>query len=415
MPVDAVLVGAGARGFGAYGAYALSHPEDLRFVAVAEPDERRRSRFGEDHGIPPSHRFGNWEELLGQPQLASAAINATMDGDHLPSTKGLLGHGYHVLLEKPIAATPADCVRLVQAAADAGRLLQISHELRYAPFFRAVHDLVRSGRLGEMVSLDWRENLSYLHFAHSYIRGRWSNSATSTPMIVSKCTHDMDQILWIVDRVPSRIASFGSLRHFQSKHADPAIPERCTDGCPIEQDCLYYSPRQYLGSRRWGAISLADLQHGPYGRCVFRSDNDAVDHQVVIVDFQDGPAVSLTMQGASHVEGRTLRIDGLQATLVASQARNQLIVHDHGTGEAETISPTIMSGSHGGGDEGLVAAFVAATLDDHSPISTSGAESLESHLMAFAAEEARMTGRVIDMEEYRARWPVGRSGPLTSE
>src|SRR5262245_25444079 len=110
--IEAVLVGAGNRGYGTYGAYALRNPGQLRFVAVVEPDEGRRARFAESHGIASDCQFRSWEELMERPLLAQAAVDATMDQQHVASASALLGAGYEVLLEKPIATTARECVEL---------------------------------------------------------------------------------------------------------------------------------------------------------------------------------------------------------------------------------------------------------------------------------------------------------------
>lgn len=418
-PIDAVLVGAGNRGHFVYGAYALRHPDQLRFVAVAEPDEGRRQRFAQAHAIPPERQFPSWQALAEQPPLAPALVNATMDGDHFASGTAFLAAGYHLLLEKPMATTPEACLALVRRAERHGLVLQIGHVLRYAPFFVAIHDLVRSGRLGEIVSVDWRENLVYWHFAHSFVRGRWANRERSAPMILAKCCHDLDLLVWIFGRRCERVTSFGSLTHFRPERVSPEIPERCTDGCPIADDCLYDAQRLYLGGIVGQfALTAASLDRspegirhaietGPYGRCVFRCDNDVVDHQVVVLELDGGLSVSLTMQGASHVEGRTVRIDGLRATLLANQARNEIVVADHRTGQQEIIHPAQGIGGHGGGDEGVIRAFLDGLRHDTRAVLTSGRESLESHLIAFAAEEARTTRTVVTMAAYRERLEAG--------
>jgi predicted dehydrogenase len=411
---DAVMVGAGSRGYRAYGPYAIAHPEEIRFVAVAEPDEGRRRRFADAHGISPDRCFASWEDMLDGPRLADVAINATMDRSHLASTSALLESGYNVLLEKPMATTPEACVELVQAAKDAGRMLMICHVLRYAPFFRAVHEIVTSGRLGDLVTVDWRENLSYRHFAHSYVRGRWADGDATAPMLLAKCCHDLDQLVWTVGRPVRGVASFGSLRHFGPNAVAPEIPARCSDGCPIADSCMYYAPRQYLDpevGHFFSALAgfpdsspetvMGELRTGPYGRCVYRSDNNVVDHQVVVMDF-DGMAVTLTMQGTSHVEGRTIRIDGMRATMLANEHRNQIEIHDHGSKRAETITPGGAEGGHGGGDAGIMAAFLAVLRGDESQALSAAEKSLESHFLAFAAERARLERRVIDMDAYRA-------------
>ena len=418
-PIDAVMVGAGSRGHFVYGTYALRHPNEVRFVAVAEPDEGRRRRFAAAHAIPAGRQYASWEEVARLPRLAPALVNATMDGDHYASGIALLEAGYHLLLEKPMSTTPARCVELVRVAERHQRVLQIGHVLRYAPFFEAIYQAIRSGRLGEIVSVDWREKV-YWHFAHSFVRGRWANSERAAPMILAKCCHDLDVLVWILGRRCQRISSFGSLTHFRPDRIGTEVPERCTDGCPLADDCLYNALRLYLdpvvGEFALNAVSLdrrpESIRHalktGPYGRCVYRCDNDVVDHQVVMMELDSGLVVSLTMQGSSHVEGRTVRIDGLRATLLGNQARNELVIADHRTGETEVIRPPRGVGGHGGGDEGVMRAFVESVRQGATETLTSGWESLESHLMAFAAEQSRTTGEVVQMAEYRATFDAAR-------
>ena len=412
-PVELVLVGAGGRGYHAYGRYAREHPAEVRFTAVVEPDAGRRQRFAEAHHIPPDRQLHSWEELIERPQLAPAAVNTTMDRTHHPSTLALLEAGYDVLLEKPMATSADECVELVHAAEGRGRILEICHVLRYAPFFRAVHDVVSGGRLGDIVSLQWNENLVYWHFAHSFVRGNWGNAERSGPMILTKCCHDLDLLVWMLG-TPESLSSYGSLTHFRADRVGPEIPERCTDGCPIAVDCPYYAPRLYIernpGNWARDPLSLdhspAALQHaletGPYGRCVFRSDNDVVDHQVVLLHYPNGLTASLTMQGASPVEGRTLRIDGTRATLFGNEARKELELHDHLTSKSERIVPPVPQTGHGGGDAGVMRDFLRGLQSEDRAVLTSASESLVSHLLAFAAEEARITHQVIDTRTYWA-------------
>lgn len=414
-PVELVMVGAGNRGYLAYGAFAERNPSQAKFVAVVEPDDARRGRFANAHRIPKARQFRSWEDIAGRPPLAPALINATLERAHRASTLGLLAAGYEMLLEKPMAITPGECIEIAAAAESQGRLLQIAHVLRYAPFFVALREIIASGRLGAIVSVDWRENLAYWHYAHSYVRGSWANTARAGPMILTKCCHDLDLLVWIFGRC-ELLSSSGSLTHFTRDAVGPEIPERCTDGCPIAEACPYFAPRVYLDRLRTKPDSFAvaavtldrtpegvmrALETGPYGRCVYRSDNDVVDHQVVLMRFAYGLSVSLTMQGSSHVEGRTVRIDGTRATLLANESRAEIEIHDHRTGNVEHIAKPRGVGGHGGGDEGLMRAFVGAINGDRATVLTSAREAVASHLLAFAAEEARVTGQAVDMERYR--------------
>ena len=414
-------MGAGNRGHLAYGAYALRHPDEVRFVAVAEPDDGRRRRFAEAHAIPPDRQFRSWAEVAARPRLAPALVNATQDRTHRQSALALLAAGYHMLLEKPIAPTAAECLEVAAAAERANRILQIGHVLRYAGFFRAIRDLVQDGGLGDVVSVDWRENLVYWHYAHSFVRGNWASAARSGPMILTKCCHDLDLLVWMFGPC-ERVSSAGSLTHFRPARVGPEIPERCTDGCPAADACPYFAPRVYLSrlaenpdgfavnavtSEHTPDGILRALESGPYGRCVYRSDNDVVDHQVVLLEFASGLSASLTMQAAAHVEGRTVRIDGTRATLLANESRLEIVVHDHLTGTQTVRRVPTSVGSHSGGDEGLMRAFVAQVRDGGSDGLTSARESVASHLLAFAAEEARARHVVVDVAAFERSIAAG--------
>jgi predicted dehydrogenase len=411
-PVEIALLGAGGRGTFAYGHYAQLNPHLVRFVAVAEPNEERRERFRQQHGIPAERSFTSWEELLAQPQLCEALLNATMDRMHVASTLAALDAGYDVLLEKPMAVTPEECVRLVLAAEERGRILQICHVLRYTQFWAKLHEIVQSGRLGRVINVDHRENVAYWHMAHSFVRGNWGSSTKSAPMILAKCCHDMDILYWILGAPVRRLSSFGRLSFYNAANAPAGAPARCTDGCPAQNECPFYAPRFYLNrGDGWPTNALTTdtspagvlraLQEGPYGRCVFRCDNDVVDHHVVNMELESDTTVTFTMQGHSHDNVRTLRYDGTRATLRASEAVDEIVVYDHLTGSVETFRPGHVDAGHGGGDAGIMLDFVAAVRrDGHAPGTTARA-SLESHLMAFAAEEARVSGQMLDMVAYR--------------
>jgi predicted dehydrogenase len=433
-PIELVLIGAGQRGAASYAPYALHHPDEARFVAVAEPDAGRRERFAHAHAIQPERRFASWEELLAQGQIADGALICTQDQLHVAPAVAAMELGYHVLLEKPMAPTLAECVRLVQVAERTGRILQIAHVLRYTDFFRRVHEIVASGRLGTIVTVEHRENVAYWHMAHSFVRGNWRRSDQASPMILAKCCHDLDILSWNMGEPCVRLSSVGSLVHFRPDRVRPEIPQRCTDNCPIELQCPFSAIGIYLdfrpfpdlasyrptphnpnpeAPRSWPFAVLTDdlsytgrlqaLKNGPYGRCVYRCDNNVVDHQVVTMEFAGGASVVLVMHGHSHEEHRSMRYDGTRATLRGRfGARPELTIHDHGTGSVEQVPLAPAVGGHGGGDAGLMAAFVR-TLRGQEDALTSARASLESHLLAFAAEEARQSGTVVNMGEFRAR------------
>jgi len=468
--ITAILLGVGNRGMDAYGKYALKYPDKLKFVAVAEPIQYRREKFAQLHDIPLKRMFNSWEEVLGEEKFADVAFVCTQDQMHIEPTLEALDRGYNVLLEKPMAHTLDGCIRIVKKVEETGRILGISHVLRYTNFFLTIKDTIIKGLLGDVVNISQRENVSWYHMAHSFVRGNWRNVNLSSPMILAKCCHDLDLLFWMVGVKPKKISSFGSLKHFTSSNAPKNSPKFCVEGCPIEKTCLYYAPRIYIDiipiiqilekSNQFGLKILANLRKkhvrllttlskpikllkrlrywkgwpveplysgrpeeaiedysdetkleilktSPYGRCVYKCDNDVVDHQVVNIEFDNNVTANLIMHGFSEREGRTLRIDGTKATLKGqfSDSGQEIILFDHFSGTKEVIFSeklTIEGSVHGGGDIALVDAFLETLHNSESQPLTNALETLESHLMAFAANESHLQTKVIDMENYRS-------------
>ena len=317
-----------------------------------------------------------------------------------------------------MATTLADTVRLVQTAERLGRGVWVCHTMRFADFYNTVRNVVQSGRLGDVVVVEHSENVSWFRMAHGFSRGNWGNSKTSAPMILTKCCHDMDVLHYILGRRVVRLSSFGSLFNLRPERAPhPDVPDRCTDGCPVEDECPHYAPRLYQEDYmepfvRNVSIDLSPeavleaLRTGPYGRCVYRLDNDVVDHQTVSMEFEGGTTVNFIMHGHSYHSSRTMRYDGTLATMTGRVTHQdpEVVIYDHAPGEpSERIVPQAR-GSHGGGDEAMLNAFVRAVRGEGPALINSARHALEGHLMAFAAEESRLNkGAVIDMEEFRTK------------
>jgi predicted dehydrogenase len=437
--VDVVLVGAGLRGMWSYGMHAAA--AGVRFVAVVDPVRSRAEAFADMHQIPPEHCHASVDAWLAAPRVAEAVVVATPDDAHVGPATAALEAGYHVLVEKPMAPSLAECVALVDLAERRGVGLHVCHVLRYTPFFRAVREVVASGRLGRVVSVHHHENVDARHMAHSYVRGAYRRADGANPMLLAKSCHDLDLLDWILDDPVVRLSSFGSLLHFRADAVGPEIPARCTDGCPIEARCAFSAIRAYAPDAPVAEPEIrlltqvfpltdppsfdppsrrAALADSPYGRCVYRCDNDVVDHQVVAMELASGATVAFTMHGHSHAEGRTLRIDGTEATLRAAFTEHdpEITVHPHGLDRVEPVAIDPTEGSslgHGGGDLGVLRAFAAwvatGTAGDElgavAELSSDGRTSLISHVLGWAAEEARHTGRVVDVAAYASRHGAG--------
>ena len=396
--------------------WALRHPDKARVTAVAEPRARYRERVGDAHGIPRERRFHDWRQALAQQRLADAIVVATPDRAHTGPALAAADRGYAILLEKPLATCEADCRRIVAAVQQAGVVCAVAHVLRYTPYTRLLKHVLDSGALGEIVSVDHLEPVGFWHHAHSYVRGNWRREDETGPMLLAKCCHDLDWLSYVIGQRCVAVASFGGLAHFRTDHRPSGAGERCV-ACDIEPGCAYSARRLYLGLLRCGVTGwpvdvlawppteaniTAALRDGPYGRCVWACDNDVVDHQVVTLSYHNGATASLTMTAFTRMRARETRIFGTRGELHGDGDR--IDVYDFLTGDTtrhETgLNPDgAISTGHGGGDDGVMADFIAAAAaGDPAMIATTPAHTLESHRIAFAAEVARRENRVVTLE-----------------
>ncbi|MEG0952181.1 MAG: Gfo/Idh/MocA family oxidoreductase, partial [Niameybacter sp.] len=317
--VTAIIVGGGLRGGFAYAPYAVSHPHEFKIVGVAEPIKERREFLKEKYQIDEAHCFESWEQILELPKFADAAMICTQDQMHFEPAMMALEQGYHLLLEKPIAPTEEECVAIADKATEKDLHVVVCHVLRYTTLFKTIKKLLDGGRIGQVVAMNHNENVNHIHYSHSFVRGNWGNSKTSTPMILAKCCHDLDIIQWLIGSRCTKVSSFGELTYFKAKNAPEGATMRCQDGCPHSATCPYDAPTVYVTEKKWGASAfcmepnnsekvLAALKENDYGRCVFHSDNDVVDHQIVTLNFENGVTVSLTMCAFTKDFTRTLKI-----------------------------------------------------------------------------------------------------------
>jgi predicted dehydrogenase len=408
--VRIALIGAGDRGKDRYGEFAIQYPENIEFVAVAEPNEMRRREFAQKHNIAPELQFESWEPLLSKERFCDGVIIATQDDMHFDPARIALKKGYHILLEKPMSNDVKECIELGKIAKESGKAFMICHVLRYTTFYSAIKEAIDKKLIGEVVNIQHNENIGYFHFAHSFVRGNWRNSKESSPLILAKSCHDMDLILWLAGKKCKKISSFGELTFFRKERAFENSGERCTQ-CLAEDTCPYSAKKLYYNTiGRWPATVISNIQtteaidkalaEGPYGRCVFKCDNDVVDHQVTIMEFENGVTASFNLSAFTNKVHRTLKIMGTEGELRADDSRNEIEVQRFASNEKLVINPKVITGGHGGGDHGIMEDFISLIKTNTGKALTSADISVESHIMSFAAEEARVTNKTISLEEF---------------
>jgi predicted dehydrogenase len=403
-PKTIAIIGAGERG--AYFARLVERNNPPgKIVAVAEPRAQYRQALVECHAIPAGNVFASWQEFVARPRLCDAVVS-TLDREHVGPAVACLQRGYDMLLEKPMGVTLAECRRIAAAQRKSKRIVGVCHSLRYQKGFRRVKELIAGGAIGQVMTLDLIEQVSFWHQAHSFVRGNWGNSRRSSPMLLAKSCHDLDYIAYLVDRPCRQVSSFGHRGYFRRANMPAGATPRCTDGCPHEPTCAYSAIRTYVNTSRehWPAsvvsadhsreAHLRAIRTGPYGRCVWQCDNDVVDHQVVALEFAGHVTATFTMTGFTQGGGRRLRVHGTRGELHFDE-RSILIKMFAGQSERR-IKLAAEHGGHGGGDPRVVTEWLAALRSrDDSRIVANAQESLKTHAIVFAAERSRVERRTV--------------------
>ncbi|MCE5341314.1 MAG: Gfo/Idh/MocA family oxidoreductase [Planctomycetaceae bacterium] len=412
--VKVVLLGAGSRG-NVYSNYIQQHSGDVELVGLAEPREYYRNQFAQKHKIPKENVFEDWQGLASKDKFADAVIIALQDSIHVEPAVAFAKKGYHILLEKPMATTEQGCRQIVDAVKKANIIFGVCHVLRYTPYSQKLKNILDSGRIGEIVSIQHLEPVGYWHQAHSFVRGNWRNESQSTFMLMAKSCHDLDWIRFMSGSKCVKVSSFGNLKYFTKANKPKGASDRCLD-CIHEPNCPYSAKKIYMsfankGHFCWPVDTITNdltvegvlnaIKTGPYGRCVYSCDNDVVDHQVVNMLFEDGKTATFTMTAFTELTNRRTRIFGTKGAIDGDGTK--IKIYDFLTDKKEEIDTTPADSSiyvgHGGGDEGLMNNFISALAgNDRSKILTGPDETLESHLMVFAAERSRRNGNIVSVE-----------------
>ena len=419
----AVLVGLGHR-TACYAHYAKENCDEMVVVGLADPDARRLTHFAEKWGVPPERCFTTAQELAEVDRFADFAVNGTMDELHIETTIPLVEAGYHVLLEKPIAPDEKQLMRLRGAVKKSGVKVVICHVLRYAPFYRRIKERIVAGEIGEIMHIRTSERVSYHHNAVAFVRGKWRKRSVN-PMLLAKCCHDLDLICWYLSGVrPTKVSSMGGRHFFTPDNAPPLAGENCFN-CEIERDCIHSAIRHYLDNRWWQFYALAGqaeyetgqevdreaaeshLSKGQYNTCVWKSDGDVVDRQSVVIEFENGVVATHDLVTNTARATRTVDITGSEGEISGDMESGRFTIrHANPLSGGEFIEEVVdcgVSGDlHGGGDARLVADFLAVMKGEEPSISTTTLQdSLNSHLIAYAADRSMLESITVDLMDER--------------
>ena len=399
--IDVVIVGCGWRGQ-VFAEYAKDHPEEMKVLAIADKKEHLRKKMKKEYGIEDKYIFSDYHDLFKQGKIGDAIFIATQDNQHIEPAMMALQVGYrNLMVEKPIDKDINLCNKLKERADELGAKVQICHSLRFSPFYRKMKEIIDSGIIGDIKHINQEEGVGYFHYSHSFVRGDWCNEDESSPMILAKCCHDMDILLYLTDSHAKEVSSYAFNEFFSEKNAPKGCAKRCID-CSIRDNCVFdaikiYTERESFYDSAVNKEGFTDfdeaMRKGRYGRCVYHCKNNVVEQQSVNVMFTNRITATLTMNAFTKEDNRETRIMGTRGELSGSFQENIIRVKPF-LGEVIEYEVERIDSGHGGADTVTVADFIASARGEKemcTPIEIS----IESHMMCHAAEVSRKEGRSV--------------------
>jgi predicted dehydrogenase len=417
--LSVAIIGCGSRGF-CYGIPMSKQEDKYKVVSVCDISKEKLARAKKEFSVGDAALFLDEKEFFKE-RRADVLVLATQDRDHVRQCVKALELGYDVLLEKPVSPLKSELEELLVAQKKYEKKVVVCHVLRYPPGLVKVKEILNSVVIGQLVRIESLEQVAYWHHAHSFVRGNWRNDSETSPMIMQKCCHDLDLIQYYVGAKCKSVYSVGSLKFFNSQNQPKDAANRCAEckyinECPYSAENLYIKRWKLLGepSFRW-PFNVVDSSNpnteesirkaysgNQYGRCVFACDNNVVDNQAVMMSFENGVEVSLVMTAFTAGAGRKITVHGTLGEIELLDEQDVLRVSVYGKEPILYKISELISGddefSHGGGDIRLVDDFYEVVANGK-VADTSLEASVESHLIALAAEESRMTGKVVKIHE----------------
>ncbi len=406
------VIGLGNRGTEYMGFLKAFHSSRVEIHALCDIRQQALDDISPKFSVPKERQFISTESFFAQGVISDALIISTQDASHYEIAKQAILTGYKlILLEKPVSGIKEEYISLRNLARENKTLLIVCHVLRYSNYYGKIKEIIASGQIGDIVTINHTENVGYFHFAHSFVRGNWRNEFTSTPSILAKCCHDLDLIAWFMNSPCVSVNSVGSLNFFKKENAPAGATPACMGGCKVKKNCPYdaeslyitdpfYKAKfiKYMGRTLTGKASNSKkdikdaIKNGDYGRCVFMCDNNVCDNQLVTMTFENGASAVLNMNGFSDKMFRECHIVGTKGELIGYGTKLKMNIFGGKSKTIHTFSPNI--GGHVEGDIRLVSRFVkilCGDIKDLTDITTIDA-TVASHNMALAAEESRKSG-----------------------
>jgi predicted dehydrogenase len=384
---------------------------------------------------PRGYLAKDFDRMLAEtkPQFV---IVTTTDASHDDYIVRALDAGCDVITEKPMTTTAAKAPRILDAVKRSGRHIRVAFNYRYSPPRSQVKDLLMSGEIGDVLSVDFTWLLNTVHGA-DYFRRWHSNKASSGGLMVHKATHHFDLVNWWLGAQPELVQAMGSRQFYTPATAKrmglEGHHERCLT-CPEKKKCNFYF--DLAGDPGLKALYLDNEKHDGYFRdqCVWRPEINIEDTMTVNVRYDNGVQLNYGLQAYDAWEGYHIAFNGTKGRIehsivesggaagaAAVQSKSNMVTTRviPLRGATRDIEPWTGTGGHGGGDDTMLEEiFGTAPADKYKRVSDERAGAY-SALVGIAANRCFETGQPVRIADLvtgltppeRAPMP-GRSTPL---
>ena len=436
--IKCAILGFGGRGRG-YANY-LKNEENVEFVGIIDPNSYVLQDAKEMLDLSDDKLFLTLDDFLAKKPACDFIYNATMDPLHYETSKKILNAGYNMLLEKPITPNVEELLEIQRLAEKQGCTVLVCHCLRYTPFYRKIKQIIDSGEIGKVMNLQLNEHVWHGHFVNAFVRGKWRNEEEcGSGLLLQKCCHDTDLICWLNNKTqPTDVASFGSRSFYTPANAPEGSADYCYD-CPKKDECIFDAykfelkldccPRYTYPTSAFPKplteVSEEEkreyLKTSVFGKCVYKTDMDIVDKQSVIVNFADGSTASLNVVGGASKAGRHIHVICEYGEILGYTGEGKIVyrkfnkeaVNEKYRGDAYMYTDTeivpmmeemesAVDIGHYGGDFFLVKDLLKLLRGEETSVSlTKLDDSVNSHLVVYAAEKSRLEKKIVSVDEFR--------------
>lgn len=357
-------------------------------------------------------------DLMIKEQKPDTVIVCTMDSQHDNYICRALEAGCDAITEKPMTIDEVKCQKIIDTSKKTGKNVRVTFNYRYAPPRTQIKDILMSGVIGKVLSVEFQWMLDTNHGADYY--RRWHrNKINSGGLMVHKATHHFDLVNWWLSSTPVSVFAEGDRVFYNNRQAKcyglENHAKRCLD-CKLKDKCNFYLDMAAHPTIKDLYMDCEEYDGYIRDKCVFSDEIDIEDTMNVVVKYKSGAILSYSLNSFSAWEGYRVSFNGTKGRL-EQECRETSYINSGGDveGALETAGSTIKvyphfktpydvkiwegQGSHGGGDIVMLTDIFDKSQEDKYLRAADYVQGAYSILVGVAANKSMATGKKIMIDD----------------